>query len=398
MSVAIVVVRSRSIHDILYKPSKSILWKHMSKKAPSTNPTSTAPMQSTEVWVTRPNVANLTSTLQAHALFIILVVCYAVAGYVVAWIYDATEIMSLSSLYNRNLALVSACFLMVFLCGHAIYVMIFVRPEHLTRHILSDLRNNYFNARRILIALPILVFMPVFISVFTSFKTMIPVIHPYSWDPVFAKWDSALHGGIQPWELLQPLLGNPFITSIINFFYNLWFFVMYGVLLWQTFCMHSLRLRMQFFLTFIGCWALLGNVAATFFSSVGPCYYGRATGLTDPFQPLMEYLWAANQYFPVWSLDVQEMLWDTYEKGGIGFGSGISAMPSIHVSMVFLFALVGWKTGRVLGILFTVFAVLIVIGSVHLGWHYAIDDYAAILGTWLIWWGVGLLLNRHDAS
>lgn len=117
------------------------------------------------------------------------------------------------------------------------------------------------------------------------------------------------------------------------------------------------------------------------FSSVGPCYYGRATGLVDPFQPLMDYLWLTKGSFPVWSLQVQEMLWESYEKGGIGFGSGISAMPSMHVSMVFLFAFVGWRTGRALGIAFTAFAVFIVIGSVHIGWHYAIDDYAAIIGT-----------------
>ena len=51
--------------------------------------------------------------------------------------------------------------------------------------------------------------------------------------------------------------------------------------------------------------------------------------------------------------------------------------------------------GRTLGIAFTTFAGFIVIGSVHLGWHYAIDDYAAIIGTWLIWWAVGRLLNRQ---
>jgi hypothetical protein len=196
---------------------------------------------------------------------------------------------------------------------------------------------------------------------------------------------------------LQPFLGSPRVTSIINFFYNLWFFVMYGVLLWQAFSLRDLRGRMQFFLTFIGCWSLLGNLAATLLSSVGPCYYGRATGLVDPFQPLMAYLWAANESFPVWSLNIQEMLWETYENGRIGFGSGISAMPSVHVSMAFLFALVGWRTGRILGIGFTVFAVLIVIGSVHLGWHYAIDDYAAIVGTWLIWRAVGWLLDRYGA-
>jgi hypothetical protein len=368
------------------------------KKSFSTESGFTTTILSTTFWAGRFSLGSkLLITVRAHGLFIALVICYAAAGFIAAWVYDTAEIMSLSGPFNKNLGLVTGCFLLAFFCGHAIYVMIFVRPEHLIRYILADLRKNYVNAERVLIALPILAFMPVFISVFTSFKTMIPFINPYSWDTVFVEWDAVLHGGVQPWQLLQPFLGSPSVTSIINFFYNLWFFVMYGVLLWQAFSLRDLRGRMQFFLTFIGCWSLLGNLAATLFSSVGPCYYGRATGLIDPFQPLMAYLWAANESFPVWSLNVQEMLWETHENGGIGFGSGISAMPSVHVSMAFLFAVVGWRNGRVLGIGFTVFAVLIVIGSVHLGWHYAIDDYAAIVGTWLIWRAVGWLLDRHGA-
>lgn len=341
--------------------------------------------------------AMLAYALRTHVLFIVFVVCYAAAGFIAAWALDKAEIMSLSGPFNKNLALVTGCFLLAFFCGHAICVMIFVRPEHLTRYILTDLRKNYLNAERVLIALPVLVFMPIFISVFTSFKTMIPFMNSYSWDPLFAEWDAALHGGVQPWQLLQPLLGSPRLTSAVNFSYNLWFFVMYGVLLWQAFSLRDLRLRMHFILTFVGCWSLLGNLAATLLSSAGPCYYGRVTGLIDPFQPLMDYLRAANESFPVWSLNVQEMLWETYQNGGVGFGSGISAMPSIHVSMAFLFALVGWRTGRAFGIGFTIFAVLIVIGSVHLGWHYAIDDYAAIVGTWLIWRAAGWFINRNDS-
>jgi hypothetical protein len=231
-------------------------------------------------------------------------------------------------------------------------------------------------------------------SAFTSFKTMIPLANPYSWDPVFAEWDAVLHGGIQPWQLLQPIFGYPLVTSTINFFYNLWFFVMYAVLFWQAFNLSDIRQRMQFFLTFIASWVLMGTVVATLFSSVGPCYYGHVVGGENIFQPLMEYLWRANEAFPVWALRIQEMLWEAYEVGGTDLGSGISAMPSMHVSMAFLFAVVAWRTGRALGIGFTIFALLIVIGSVHLGWHYAIDDYAAIAGTWLIWRAVGWLLNR----
>ena len=118
--------------------------------------------------------------------------------------------------------------------------------------------------------------------------------------------------------------------------------------------------------------------------------------MTDPFQPLMDYLRKADTAFPVWALNVQDMLWDRYQTGGLEVGNGISAMPSMHVSSAFLFAVVGWRTNRAVGIALTIFLFFIIIGSVHLAWHYAIDDYVAIVGTWIIWRGVNFLLERDS--
>jgi hypothetical protein len=274
--------------------------------------------------------------------------------------------------------------------------MVFIRPARLTRYILTDWKNKYLKIDRVIVALPILFFMPIFISVFTWFKHMIPVINPYGWDVTFAGWDRALHGGYHPWELLQPVFGYPLVTSVINLFYQLWFFVLYAVLVWQAFSLRSPRLRMQFFLTFSLSFMLLGTLAATLLSSAGPCYFGLVTDLPDPFQPLMDYLRSAHSAFPVWSLDVQDTLWERYETGGLDVGSGISAMPSMHVSAAYLFALVGWRTNRAVGIALTVFLFLVIVGSVHLAWHYAIDDYVAIAGTWIIWRGVDFLLRRDS--
>jgi hypothetical protein len=338
----------------------------------------------------------LIKSLRTHALFMVVVVSYVAACLVVAWLYGASDKISLSLVYNNNLMVITEFYLLLFLIGRFSYTMIFIRPEHLTRHIVDDLKTNYLNAERILTGLPMLLLIPIFISAFTSYKAIIPLIKSYSWDPVFVEWDAALHGGVQPWQLLQPILGRPLITSTINFFYNLWFFVMYAVLFWQAFSLRDTRLRMQFYLTFILTWILLGNVCATLFSSVGPCFYSRVFEGGNIFQPLMEYLRAANEVYPVWSLRIQEMLWEAYEVGGNGIAKGISAMPSMHVSLAFLFALLGWRTGRALGVALTVFACLIIIGSVHLGWHYAVDSYAAIVGTSFIWWAIGRVLNRND--
>ena len=41
------------------------------------------------------------------------------------------------------------------------------------------------------------------------------------------------------------------------------------------------------------------------------------------------------------------------------------------------------------GLLDVIVVAVLFIGSVHLGWHYAVDGYVAIVGTAAIWWAVG---------
>ena len=74
---------------------------------------------------------------------------------------------------------------------------------------------------------------------------------------------------------------------------------------------------------------------------------------------------------------------------------GIAAAPSLHIGVAVLQALMAWKISPLLGRILTVYAVIILIGSVHLGWHYAVDGYMAIIFAILIWLGVGRLLDIH---
>lgn len=87
------------------------------------------------------------------------------------------------------------------------------------------------------------------------------------------------------------------------------------------------------------------------------------------------------------------MLWQAYAAGGPAERAGISAMPSLHISMVVLMAILGFRTRPALGIAFSVFAVFTFLGSVHLGWHYAIDGYVSLVATLLIWKLAGRLVR-----
>lgn len=286
----------------------------------------------------------------------------------------------------------------VLLVLYLLHTMLVLRPSRLFRHIGRDLYLHAHPAERLWAGLPLVLLVSVFASLYSSWKVMIPELIPYAWDPLFERWDRLLHGGTAPWEWLHPAFGHPWLTSAINFLYNLWLPLTLFVLHWQAFSIGDRVLRLQFFLAFFIAWGLLGSVAATLMSSAGPCYFGRVTGLPDPFVPLMDYLHETSTLYRVWSLDVQEKLWQGYLSGHTGTGGGISAMPSMHVSSTVLLTLLAWRIHPALGWLLSGFLVAILIGSVHLGWHYAIDGYASIILTIPIWLISGKLARRFHRA
>jgi hypothetical protein len=302
--------------------------------------------------------------------------------------------VSLLHYYSLSIAPFHVAYLFLFLLGRLAYIMAVVRPEGITRHFVAEMGRRFFTLRRLIVALPALVFVPAFLSAFTSFKGMLPAINPFSWDPYFADLDWLLHGGNHPWALLQPLLGTPSVTRAINFVYLSWFFVLHGALFWQAFSLQAPLLRIRFFLTFVLSWALLGSLGAVYFSSAGPVYYGLVTGLEDPFLPLMDYLRSVEETvgLPI-LLAAQKGLWQAYQASATQAFAGISAMPSMHLAMTTLIALVCWRTNRLLGVVAALYCFAILLGSVHLGWHYAVDGYAGIVGVWLIWLVVGRILG-----
>jgi hypothetical protein len=257
------------------------------------------------------------------------------------------------------------------------------------------LHDFFLRPDRIWGGLIFLALFPVFARNFSFLQAALPFLHKIDWDPTFAAWDKWLHFGRQPWEWLQPWLGFPLITSLLSGAYAGWFFALYGTMIWQAFSRRDPILRMQYLLCSILIWALLGNAVGTLLASAGPAYYGRITGLDDPFAALMSYLHAANAQWFDFSLNIQEEMWKLYlvngQEGKIN--GAIEAMPSLHVATACSFYLVARATDRRLGWIFGAFLLVILIGSVHLGWHYAIDGYVGIIGTLILWWACGRLLR-----
>jgi hypothetical protein len=297
--------------------------------------------------------------------------------------------------YSGTVGFVTATLLFVFVVGWLLKIMILDRPVKLVHEIKEQGRSFVLTEGRLVKAIPVFICFIIFISTFTSLKTILPAIQPFSWDETFMQWDRLLHFGYDPWRLLQPLFGYGVVTFVLNFIYNLWFFIMFAVLYWQLFSVSNPVRRMRFFFTFFLTWMINGSFLAIIFSSAGPCFYQQVTG-DSYYMPLMDYLNFVDETYHLFALVAQDVLWTKYSEFGLGLGSGISAMPSLHVAVAVLFAFVGWDVSRRWGIIFTAYALCILVGSVHLGWHYAIDGYVSGFVTAALWLLMGRFFKKDE--
>lgn len=221
-----------------------------------------------------------------------------------------------------------------------------------------------------------------FLTAFTRWKSFMPQWSPFTWDERLLVAESWLHGGRPPAIQLLPVLGSPHVLAVLDRLYDTAFAALAVIVLWQAWSSDRERAR-RFMLAFVLVWVVLGVGVAAAFSSVGPVMLEQLTGNTT-FRPLLE---AMRQAGRTATLDAAESLWSWWTNAGV---SVISAFPSIHVAMPALYACV---SRGLLRVLLTVYTLTTLLGSFMLGWHYALDGYAGILGAIACWWLAGRLVR-----
>ena len=101
------------------------------------------------------------NSVRAHVLLLGVVTVYTLVSVYVAKRFDVASQTSIT-LYTHELGILSACFMICFFCGHALYVTFGIRPKRLLEYYFSDLRENYFSGQRSFTAALVLLFFPIF--------------------------------------------------------------------------------------------------------------------------------------------------------------------------------------------------------------------------------------------
>ena len=337
----------------------------------------------------RAVVFQVQAELRRHALLHVMSLSSLIVAMGGSWILEIPfrsvvvfTILAVMAVLGATLVLVPLLFLKFRDLLRGDFASPFV-PEFLYRNALAPDRIARF--------VHVLVAMVIVQLSYNIIKRSIPVIHPFAFDRRLADLDRWLHFGVDPYRLLMPLIGTPVVTYGLAFAYHFWFTVMTVFWVWQALSDKDDGIR--FLLAFMLLWIVGSGGLGTILSSVGPCYFTKLFPGDPLFEPLMTYLAQASAVFPISTLTIQDALWNG-QMTGTGLVHGISAMPSMHVGTSVLFALAAPRRS-VLRKLLAAFAVVIFIGSIQLGWHYAVDGYVAA-GLALLFWKVAGILVGWD--
>lgn len=239
-------------------------------------------------------------------------------------------------------------------------------------------------------------------TAYNVFKQRMLPASGYRYDDALAAIDLAVFG-TDPWRLTHALVSSPTATWVIDQLYHPWFLPMTFGIAVCTFMPLDSTARLRHTLGFALLLIVPTTIVAWLVPAVGPCFEAFYHG-NPRFDPLMATLreqqaWSiAHGQGPYASLAAQTKLAGLLGAPTIADGGGIAALPSLHNSMSTLFICFAVSLRRRLIWVLLPYTAVILFGSVHLGWHYAIDGVAGIGMAIMIWFATGPMARANIAE
>lgn len=193
---------------------------------------------------------------------------------------------------------------------------------------------------------------------FLWFKPLLNYLVPFRADPFLAEADRWLAFGHDPFTLLDWLdvPGAEFV------YHKLWTGMMILTLLVVA-ARPASPDKSAVMLGYFVLWSVVGPLVHCLMPAAGPIFYGRM-GYGDQFAALV----------PGSETQVMaDYLWAIYDSLSFGAGSGISAMPSLHVTTAVWMAIAIRVHAPRFFWPMALFSALLFALSIGLGWHYALD-------------------------
>jgi hypothetical protein len=225
------------------------------------------------------------------------------------------------------------------------------------------------------------VLMAVNLSAFCMIKPQLGQIVPFSADPLLARADYLLFFGHDAWRVFG-WFNHPYLSNI---YHRAWFLWLAFVLFWLTTRPESEE-KSRLMIGYCLMWGVFGPLVHLMLPAAGPVFY-QALGYGDRF---------ADLHQGARTDAVARYLWTGYVDKTFNPAGGISAMPSLHLATMFWSLIAIRRTKWIwFGWAFTTY---IFIGSIVIGWHYAIDGIAGGIGALLCYWIAGVRFGDIAAA
>ena len=224
------------------------------------------------------------------------------------------------------------------------------------------------------------------IMMFVNLKQFIPAINERLYDSPVWRLDAWLHFGVDPAVRASELAAEWGVLPWLDRAYLLFYPAQVIVPLVFLFAKPLRPQRGRFFFAYCLLW-MLGGAMYVAWPTLGPVYYRSSR------------FWLAEQ--APYATYLQDMLMRDYVRFRtdptfytVKLYQGVAALPSLHVGVLALFA-IATARWRLASAVLWLLTLVTFVGSLALGWHYAVDGYAGAAIALVSWIAACLLVHEE---